>query len=257
MELSKAKIQLYASLDKRKHRDNQGLFVAEGLKCVSETLPFFSLEALIATRNFDIARLSYPYLDIDRVFRVSSAQMEKMSSMSNAPDVLAVYKLPVREVPTPSELKGSLVLMLDGVQDPGNLGTIMRTADWFGIQNIIASRQTADIFNPKAVQATMGAIGRVHVAYADLLEYIAEYKKVVGGNVYGTLLDGQNIYSSPLSGSGLIIMGNEGQGITDEVKRLVDSPLYIPSWPVDRTTVESLNVGIATAITLAEFRRRM
>ena len=255
MEISKVKIKVYASLSRRKQRDNQGLFVAEGVKCVLETIGLFQLEALVVEKTI-LAEGTVPAcVDANRIYVADMRQMEQISSLSTPPRMLAVYKLPDVTVPAACELQHELVLALDGIQDPGNLGTIMRTADWFGVRHIIASRNTADIFNPKAVQATMGAIGRVHISYTDLPEYISNYKAQTSLPVYGTLLNGKNIYAAPLSETGMIVMGNEGRGISEPVRQLIDSPLLIPSYPRDCETVESLNVAMATAITLSEFRR--
>ena len=257
MEISKAKIKTYASLGMRKHRVSQGLFMAEGLKCVLETLPFFDLEALVVTPALLQEQGLPPGVDPQCVYTSSPRGMEQLSNLSTAPQMIAVYRMPERRTPSPADISEELVLALDGVQDPGNLGTITRAADWFGIRYIIASPQTVDIFNPKAVQATMGAIGRVHICYTGLPEYLDRYRSETGMPVYGTLLDGINIYEAPVKPKGIIVMGNEGKGLTPQVRRLVDSPLLIPSYPPDKPTVESLNVAMATAITLAEFRRRL
>ena len=150
-----------------------------------------------------------------------------------------------------------LVVALDGVQDPGNLGTIIRTCDWFGINDILCSHDTADCYNPKVVQATMGALARVRLHYVDLPQVLAEIK-AEGTPLYGTLLEGINMYQPHAIADkqhGVIIMGNEGKGISPAVRQLITHPLLIPSYPADAETSESLNVGIATAIVLAEFRR--
>lgn len=257
MEISKGKINSYRALDKRKNRLEQGLFVAEGEKCVLETLPFFSLQALVATSSWLEKRLLPLTVAEDKIFTATTRQLSQISSLSTPPAVLAVYRLPDNTLPSPSEIKNELVLALDGIQDPGNLGTIMRAADWFGIRHIIASPATADIFNPKSVQATMGAIGRVKISYTPLAEYIADYRKSTGNYVYGTLLEGKNIYAAELAAKGMIVMGNEGKGITPEVRELISSALLIPPYPADSQTVESLNVAMATAIVLAEFRRQI
>ena len=152
-----------------------------------------------------------------------------------------------------------LWVALDGVQDPGNLGTIIRTCDWFGIHHILCSRETADCYNPKVVQATMGALARVQLHYVDDLPGILRQHKDKGCPIYGTLLDGKNMYEPmaiPDKDKGIIIMGNEGNGISPAVRELVTQPLFIPSYPADMPTSESLNVSIATAIILAEFRRK-
>ena len=149
-------------------------------------------------------------------------------------------------------MKGKLTLALDGVQDPGNLGTIVRIADWFGIEDILCSMDTADIYNPKAIQATMGAIARVRLHYVDLPDMLSQTSLPI----YGTFLDGENLYDKQLSPEGIIVMGNEGKGITKEVGEKVSERLFIPSYPAQRETSESLNVAIATSIVCAEFRRR-
>ena len=146
-----------------------------------------------------------------------------------------------------------LSLVLDGVQDPGNVGTIVRIADWYGIQNIFCSYDCADMFNPKTVQATMGSIARVKVIYTDIIAFIDKCNNLP---VYGTFLRGKNIYKESLSNNGLIVMGSEGKGISSEVEKLVTDRLFIPNFPTDSKSSESLNVAVATAITCSEFRRR-
>ena len=168
-------------------------------------------------------------------------------------DVLAVFEQP-HYVAQSNVIEHSLCLALDGVQDPGNLGTIIRLADWFGIEHIFCSQGTVDVYNPKTVQATMGALARVKLYYVNLPELIASLKQTP---VYGTFLDGNNMYDEKLSEHGLIIMGNEGNGISKEVEKLVNKRLYVPNYPLYRETSESLNVAIATAIVCAEFRRRL
>jgi TrmH family RNA methyltransferase len=175
-----------------------------------------------------------------------------MSQLTTPSSVIAVYEIPQSALDE-TIVNEQLVIALDRVQDPGNLGTIMRVADWFGISYIVCSRDTVDVYNPKVVQATMGAISRVKVHYVDLPDFIARHRDVP---VYGTLLDGDNIYETSLQNHGLVVMGNEGQGLSDEVKAMVSHRLLIPSYPPERPTSESLNVGMATAITIAEFRRQ-
>ncbi|MDE7397406.1 MAG: RNA methyltransferase, partial [Muribaculum sp.] len=182
------------------------------------------------------------------------ADMERMTHFSTAPDVIAVYRIQEHSV-SPQQLCGHLSLALDRIQDPGNLGTIIRLADWFGIHDIVCSPDTVDLYNPKVVQATMGAIARVRVSYTPLPPILAAIRDA-GGHIYGTFLDGTDIYSEPLSPHGIIVMGNEGSGISDAVAATVDRRLLIPSYPAGTPTVESLNVAIATAITVAEFRRQ-
>ena len=167
--------------------------------------------------------------------------------------ILHELEVEMPDVQIEKGLEKRLALVLDGIQDPGNFGTILRIADWFGIKDVFCSKDTVDVYNPKAVQATMGAVSRVNVVYCSLSELFATYKEMP---VYGTLLDGNNIYETPLAQAGFIVMGNEGKGISEEIRRLVTGKLLIPSYPIGTPTSESLNVGMATAIVVAEFRRR-
>lgn len=248
-EISKSEIKLIASLRSRKERREAGLMVVEGEKSVVDTLPHFTLRMLVATHDW----LSRHEMSLSGEVRKASAEaMRRMSSLSTAPQVLALYELPESHVPAPDELRGALTLLLDGVQDPGNLGTIVRCADWFGIRNIVASPDTVDIYNAKAIQATMGALCRVNVCYTPLPEFIAG----AGVPLYGTLLDGDNIYDAELPAEALIVMGNEGKGVSESVKMLIGKRLFIPPFPAGVATVDSLNVAMATAIVIAEFRRR-
>lgn len=255
MTITNAIIKETASLGDARHRRKLGAFVAEGTKCVLDTLDYFSLRRLCATE----AWLRCHEADIKdipdvKVWTGDRSQIGRMSSMALAPDVLAVYDLPEPERFDPPALEGRLTVALDRVQDPGNLGTIMRTADWMGITTILASIDTVDCFNPKTVQATMGAISRVKVVYGDLAGMLSAF---AGGTpVYGTFLDGENIYAAPLSQAGVVVMGNEGAGISPQIEKLVDSRLLIPSYPAGRATSESLNVATATAIVLSQFRQR-
>lgn len=234
--LSKSQIKWVRSLQQKKNRDAEGVFVAEGQKCVNDLLSAFELVLLATPDN------------------ATPTEIEQMSSLRTPQGVIAVFRKPI---PDTQYLSSDLMLALDGVQDPGNLGTIIRTCDWFGVHDILCSRDTADCYNPKVVQATMGALARVRLHYVDLPEVLTELRQQ-GIPLYGTLLDGRNIYDTnaiPNKYTGVIIMGNEGKGISEAVRSLITHPLRIPSYPPDAPTSESLNVGIATAITLAEFRR--
>lgn len=248
VELTNRLRKLVASLDDARTRREEGLFKAEGTKCVLDTLGHFTMRHLFATRAWlDSHEAVLNGADATVVKR---PDLERMTHMSTTPEVIAVY-----EIPAPSlvpDLAGRLTLALDRIQDPGNLGTIVRIADWFGIGTVICSCDTVDIYNPKTVQATMGAIARVKVIYTDL----AAILNASNVPVYGTFLDGENIYTAPLTPEGVIVMGNEGKGISPEVENSIDRRITIPSFPPGAPTVESLNVGMATAVAVAEFRRR-
>lgn len=233
--LSKAQVKWVRSLQQKKHRDAEGVFVAEGAKCVEELRKAFELVLLATSDN------------------ATYTEIEQMSSLRTPQGVIGVFKK--REFN--SEIPSDLLVALDGVQDPGNLGTIIRTCDWFGIHDILCSRDTADCYNPKVVQATMGALARVRVHYVDLPKELTLLRQT-GLPLYGTLLEGENMYEPyaiPDKQRGVIIMGNEGNGISESIRKLITHPLLIPSYPINASTSESLNVSIATAIVLAEFRR--
>ena len=249
--LSKNDIKNIKSLEHKKFRDEKGLFIAEGHKLVGELLGVFRCVLLAATDEWIE---NHGRIPAERVETVTSDELKRASLLRSPQDVLAVFSIPDDQETMKSVATGNLVLALDDVQDPGNMGTIVRIADWFGIKDIFCSRGTADIFNPKAVQATMGALARVRIHYTDLIKEISSLPASVP--IYGTFLDGQTIYDTELSGNGVIIMGNEGNGISPEVGKTVNRRLYIPNWPAGAVTSESLNVAIATAIVCSEFRRR-
>lgn len=254
-KLSKSRIGVYARLRRRRFREETGLFVAEGAKCVGDTLGSFRLEALVATDAWLQANAeALPAAAQGSVWSVAPRDMERLSQLATAPDVIAIYHLPEwidAGIPEPAE--GELYVALDDIQDPGNLGTIVRAADWFGVRRIYASRATADVFGSKAVQATMGAISRVRVYYCDLPDLLSSTSLPR----FGTLLDGDSIYDASFSGrEGILVFGNEGNGLSAEVRALVTDRLLIPSYPAGEAHSESLNVGVAAAVTLAEFRRR-
>jgi TrmH family RNA methyltransferase len=194
-----------------------------------------------------------PKKDAQEIIEVTQEELTRASLQKAPQEVLAVFEQPTYDMDM-SAASRSLCLALDDVQDPGNMGTIIRLADWFGIEHIYCSQGTVDVYNPKTVQATMGALARVKLHYCHLPAFIGSLKDVP---VYGTFLDGENMYGKELSAHGLIVMGNEGNGISDEVAQLVNERLYIPNYPPQRETSESLNVAIATSVICAEFRRRI
>lgn len=250
-QISAAQRKAVAALAKAKNRRESGLFAAEGTKCVVDTLDAFRLHLLAATPAW---LEEHPEVACrPECVRANRADLERMTALSTPPQVIAVY-----EIPQQPELRigpDELVVALDCVQDPGNLGTIVRAADWMGVTTILASADTTDIFSAKAIQATMGAVSRVRVHYCDLPATLAALP--AGTPVFGTFLGGENIYTAAQLGpGGVLVMGNEGRGISDAVAATVSRRITIPSFPTGRPTSESLNVGMATAIALAEFRRR-
>ena len=248
--LSKNKIKYIRSLELKKNRKEEKVFVAAGHKLVGDLMGHFPCRLLAGTAGWFS---SHPDCHADEMIEVEQEELSRASLQKTPQEVLAIFEQPVYESDS-KVISESLCLALDNVQDPGNLGTIVRLADWFGIEDIFCSAGTVDIFNPKTVQATMGAIARVRVHYCDLPELISSLK---GIPVYGTFLNGNIIYSETLSANGLIVMGNEGNGVSTEVEALINKRLYIPNYPHERETSESLNVAIATAVVCAEFRRRL
>lgn len=261
MRLTASQRKLVSSLASARRRREEGLFVAEGIRSLRELLPVFPLRFLVATSAWldeheaEILRMTGHPLSDSELLVAKNDELARISSMSAPQGVLAVMELPQAPVGTPFINPGELLLALDRIQDPGNLGTIIRVADWFGIRRIIASEDTVDVFNPKVVQATMGALARVPVCYCNLAETLGELARE-NVPVFGTFLDGSDIYKAELPSWGVIVMGNEGNGISSETAACIARRIKIPSYPPGEATVESLNVGIATAITIAEFRRR-
>lgn len=243
-------IKLVSSLAVKKYRDKERLFVAEGWKCVRDTWRAFNCRYLIATKAWYEQQGTaehYPKLVL-----AHKSQMARMSQFTTPSDVMAVYEIPETSY-THDEVRSGLNIVLDNIQDPGNLGTIMRLADWYGIRNIFASKSTVDVYNHKVVQATMGAISRVKVHYCDLDFFFDDYDDMP---VMGTFLDGDNIYGAKLpEGGAFVIFGNEGQGISPKIAAHVTQRLHIPAMPRKGEHSESLNVGIAAAITISELRR--
>ena len=243
--MTKSDIQLIRSLADKKGRAEAGLFLAEGEKLVEEMLA----SALEVERVLAVGEAAERFSGE----AITAQQMARISALKTPTEVVALVRIPRHELSV-ERLGDRLSLMLDGVQDPGNMGTILRLADWFGIREVICSPQSADCFNPKVVQATMGAIARVRVHYQPLVPLLKTVT-AKGIPVYGTFLDGRNIYEARCSARGVIVMGNEGRGISEEVARCVTDRLYIPPYPTGKPSSESLNVAVATAIVCAEFRR--
>jgi TrmH family RNA methyltransferase len=239
--ISKNQIKLIRSLELKKNRRRENLFVAEGPKVVSDLLQAgYVPHSIFSTTERPDAQL------------ITEEELRRISFLQHPQEVLALFEIPTANSQQLTANSQQLSLALDGVQDPGNVGTIIRIADWFGIDTIYCSPDTTDIYNPKVVQATMGSIAHVHIIYCDLLELFAHCQCPV----YGTLLEGKNIYEQPLSADGIIVMGNEGNGISEAVRQRITHRLFIPNYDTGDHTAESLNVAIATAITCAEFKRR-
>jgi TrmH family RNA methyltransferase len=249
--ISKARFKYIKSLEQKKVRQSDRLFVAEGPKVVGDILRREAPLWVVSTDGWAAAHADELPASTE-LMTVSDDELRRLSFLQHPQQVLAVFAIPDR--PTVALPLDDLSLALDGVQDPGNLGTIVRIADWFGIRHIVCSRDTADLYNPKVVQATMGSLARVEVAYTDLPQLVDSLPDDFP--VYGTLLDGHNIYAEPLQQRGLIVMGNEGKGLTEPMRERVTHRLFIPNYPEGSDTAESLNVAIATAVTCAEFRRR-
>ena len=238
--VGKNKIKLINSLSQKKQRLKHKQFIAEGKKTIGELLKSdFELEMLLAeTKMFDIPNEKFEPID--------RSLLKKISQLTTPQAALAVFK-----TPKPRKInENKLLVALDKVRDPGNLGTIIRLCDWFGASDLICSEDTVDCYNPKVVQATMGSIARVNVVYADLQEFLKSRTPV-----YGTFMNGENVYKTPLSKEGVLVLGNEANGISKEIESLVSKKLAIPQFGAQKTT-ESLNVATATAILLSEFKRR-
>jgi len=247
--ISKTKIRLISSLSLKKFRDETGLFVAEGSKLVLDLAPFFRCSILVATNDW----LNIHKFKADDIIELEADEFNKISNHKTPQGVLAVFEKPDYHW-NEQELSHKLSLALDDVQDPGNLGTIIRIADWFGITDIFCSEHSADAFNPKTVQASMGALARVNVHVVNLIEFLQKCQSELP--IYGTLMNGENIYCKTLTQHGIIVMGNEGNGISSDVENFITERLLIPNFPFGQATSESLNVAVATALVCGEFRRR-
>lgn len=252
--LSKNRIKFIQSLSRKKIRDQENVFLAEGNKMVLEAVLAHVPIQLIAATPVFYAENNISERAAEELVECSAEELKKASLLQNPQPAMAIIKIQ-RHAVSLDELKDELTLALDCVQNPGNLGTIIRVADWFGIRNIICSPDTADCYNPKVVQASMGAIFRVKVHYLDLAVFLGEasQNKIP---VYGAFLEGEDIYKSKLSATGIMVMGNEGNGISTEIEKLIQHKIHIPSFSFGETGSESLNVATATAICCSEFRRR-
>ena len=238
--VSKSQIKLITSLDQKKYRQKNGLFVAEGIKVIRELLNSdFRLDKLFASETiFDISK--------DQFVLTEERDLKKISFLKTPQTALGLFKIPQQNLGVLEDL----TVALDGVRDPGNLGTIIRLCDWFGVKNLVCSTDTVDCFNPKVIQSTMGSITRVNVVYKNLSEFL-QSQDIVS---YGTFMDGENVYQKRLQQKSVLVLGNEANGINPEIENLISEKISIPQFGKSQET-ESLNVATATAIFLSEFRR--
>ncbi len=248
MEISKSEIKLVNSLKTSHGRKKHGVFLVEGPKMLEELLQSnFEVKLLIATNEWYDNNTKLVDESFARV--IKSKDLDRVSQLSTANQVLAVVYTPRNsQSPLPSD---ELILVLDTIQDPGNLGTIVRTADWFGINTILCSKETTDAYSPKVVQSSMGSVFRKNIKYIDLKEVLAE--NIHQLPIYGSLLNGKNIYNQDLEKKGFIVIGNESKGISKEIQKLISQPVYIPQ--AENSKTESLNASIATGILLSIFSK--
>ena len=249
--LSKNKIKLINSLSSNKHRQQEGLFIAEGTKLIEALIDAHSsIQSIFATDEWLMQHRETGH----EVDVITPEEMKKISQLTTPSQVLALVK-----IPTPPDINklpaNQLMLGLDNIRDPGNMGTIIRLAQWFGIDTIICNHGTVDCYNSKVVQATMGAIANIQIIYTNLEEFIDNHQ-TEQWPVYGTFLEGNNIFTEALSPSGLIVLGNEGNGISAPIAERINKKLLIPDFASQQNRPESLNVSVAAAIVCAEFRRR-
>ncbi len=251
--LSKHLTNVIQNLEKNKFRDKYNLFKIEGEKLVGELLlSDLKIDTIVAYPEWIDRHPRIPRQC--RTIEVNEIEMKPLSNFKSLPEVIALAEIPDKTY-QPEKISNTLSLILNGIQDPGNMGTILRVCDWFGIHSVFCDYDCANIFNPKCVQASMGAIFRVNVYYVDLLSFIPQFVKD-DFKCYGTFLNGENIYHSHLEERGFIVMGNEGKGISPEIEQFVSRKLTIPSFADGTYSTESLNVGVATGIILSEFKRK-
>lgn len=244
--LSKSQISYIKSLHLKKFRKESGLFISEGIKSITE---FINSSYQIHSIYYTASHLSFLPKNTANIklFEVNNAELEKISTLQNPQGILALIHIPRQQKIDPKSFRNSFSLVLDNVQDPGNLGTIIRTADWFGIKNIICSENTVEAYNPKTVQSTMGSLARTNIFYTDLEDFLSQTTLPI----FGALLNGQNIYQTNWGNEGLILLGNEGHGIADELIKKITTPVTIPNFG----HAESLNVAVSAAIFCSELKR--
>ena len=245
--ISKSQISFIKSLHQKKIRKEHGLFIVEGLKSIQEFINSeYVVDSVYCTENL------MPKLDnLSRKIKpvgITESELSRISALSTPQAILAIVQIPQQTDLNIKKLDGSFILALDGVQDPGNLGTIIRTADWFGLNTILCSKDTAEVYNPKVVQASMGSLSRVNIIYTDLGDVFSQ----INIPVYGALLDGKSIYETDFGQEGIILLGNEGNGISEDLIEKINYPITIPRYG----KAESLNVAISASIFCSELRRK-
>lgn len=258
IRLSKNDIKFFASLKIKKFRDTHSLFLAEGEKITSEALHYNSLlHSIIALPVWlKENEKQLNKLNIHNIYECSNAELERISSQKSPNSVIAVLRIIDKEDITEPNKNDGVTLMLDGIQDPGNLGTIIRMADWFGISKIICSHTSVELYNPKVIQSSMGAFLRVNIVYTDLEKLLLKINQMGEIVSYGAFLNGRNIYTTHIKKPAIIVIGNESQGISCEIEKLLNEKITIPSFSKGLQKTESLNAAIATAILCSEFARR-
>ena len=249
IKISINKTKELKSLHSKKGRDKLRLFLAEGTKCISDLLGYFELSSLVCTPGWIEHHTRVQEFSNKILIDTGGKAIRQISSLSTPPEAIATFKIPESDVSIPQLKPDDLYVLLEDIQDPGNLGTIIRTCDWFGIYNIYASPATVDVFNPKVVQATMGSLSRVKVMYLDLEDLIKANRNVT---LYGTLLMGTPLCEVNKN-SGMLLMGNEGKGISESLKKYIDTSVTIPPFN-SKKHPDSLNVAIASAIIISHFR---
>ena len=241
MSISKNQLKLITSLSQKKYRQKNSLFIAEGIKVVNELLnSSFQVDILFATDDFETT------ISSDKIVRVSEKDLQKISNLKSPNKVLGLFKIPDEK---PLQQKG-LTIVLDAINDPGNLGTIIRLCDWFGVTQLICSKDTVDCYNAKVVQASMGSLTRISIQYIALENYFQETNLPT----FIADMNGENVYKSTLPKEAILVMGNEANGVSDEIRALIKNKISIPKFGETQET-ESLNVATATAILLSEFKR--
>jgi TrmH family RNA methyltransferase len=239
--VSKNQIKLITSLQQKKYRVEHQLFIAEGVKVIQELL-----QSNIVLEHLFVTEAIFEKINLSQKTLINEVDMKRISALTSPSSCLAIFKIPKA---SKIEEKG-LIVALDDIRDPGNLGTIIRLCDWFGVKQLVCSNETVDVYNPKVIQATMGSITRVTVNYVDLNDYISKTSLPV----FGTFMDGKNIYKETLPTDGVLVFGNEANGISPTLEKLLKNRIAIPRFGEIQQT-ESLNVATATAIFLSEFRR--